>query len=185
MAEPFRVEETLDLLLVLLFAPGSNGEEHEPIEGITRLQKLVFLLNRGKGPASLVEIAKKYEYEAYKMGPYTDTLRDDLDTLISLGLVGTERLRYLISDDVDDPYDPYDSQEKKRKRIESQKFSLTDNGIEAGSELWDSLSSTDKDALEKFKGFFCSLSLRQLLIFVYDQFPKFTVKSEIKRQLGM
>lgn len=182
MQEQFQVEGSLDLLLVLLFAPGPNGKSHEPIEGITRLQKLIFLFNQGKGPASLVEIAKKYDYEAYKMGPYTDTLRGDLDTLISLGLVGTERLRYLISDDVDDPYD---SQEKKRKRIESQKFLLTDNGIKAGNELWDSLSSKERDELKKFKGFFCSLSLRQLLIFVYDKFPKFTVKSEIKKQLGL
>jgi len=181
MSQTFTVENSLDLLLVLLFAPSQKSKKCEPIEGITRLQKLIFLLNQGKGPKSLVEIAKEYDYKAYKMGPYTENLRKDLDTLISFGLVGTERLRYMISDDVDDPY--YE-QEENYKRVESQKFFLTESGKEVGAELWDNLSSKDKTELMEFKTFFCSLTLRQLLIFVYDQFPEFTVKSEIKKQLG-
>jgi uncharacterized protein YwgA len=189
MPQTLKVENSLDLLLVLLFAPSHKRKECEPIEGITRLQKLIFLLNQGKGPNSLVEIAKEYDFKADKMGPYTDSLREDLDALISLGLVGTERLRYLISDDKDDPDydvdDPDYKQNIKLKRVESQKYFLTKNGKEAGTELWHSLSSKDRDALREFKAFFCSLSLRQLLIFVYDQFPEFTVKSEIKKQLGL
>jgi len=189
MSQTFKVENSLDLLLVLLFAPSHNRKGCEPIEGITRLQKLIFLLNQGKGPNSLVEIAKEYDYKADKMGPYTHSLREDLDALISLGLVGTERLRYLISDDKDDPDydvdDPDYKQKVKRKRVESQKFFLTKNGKEAGAELWGNLSSKDRDALKDFKAFFCSLTLRQLLIFVYDQYPEFAVKSEIKKQLGL
>ena len=189
MAETLKIEGALDLLLILLFAPGSNEEKCKPIEGITRLQKLIFLLNQGKGPCSLVEIAKEYNYEAYKMGPYTSSLREDLDLLVSLGLIGTERLRYMISDDQDDSEydvdDPDYKQERKYRRIESQKFFLTEKGKEAGGELWDNLASQDRKALKEFKEFFCSLTLRQLLIFVYDQFPKFTVKSEIKVQLGL
>ncbi len=189
MSETFKVENSLDLLLVLLFAPRSNDKECEPIEGITRLQKLIFLLNQGKGPGSLVKIAKEYNYKAYKMGPYTSSLREDLDLLISIGLIGTERLRYMISDDQDDSeYDvdePEFKQERKCRRIESQKFFLTKKGKEAGGELWSNLSSQERKALKEFKKFFCSLTLRQLLIFVYDQFPNFTVKSEIKEQLGL
>jgi len=189
MSETLKVESSLDLLLVLLFAPGSDEGEGEPIEGITRLQKLIFLLNQGKGPGSLVEIAKEYNYKAYKMGPYTSSLREDLDLLVSLGLIGTERLRYMISDDQDDSEDDVDDpdykQERKYRRIESQKFFLTEKGKEAGGELWNNLSLKDRRGLKEFKEFFCSLTLRQLLIFVYDQFPKFTVKSEIKEQLGL
>ncbi len=189
MSETFKVENSLDLLLVLLFAPGSKEDEGKPIEGITRLQKLIFLLNQGKGPDSLVKIANEYNYEAYKMGPYTSSLREDLDLLVSLGLIGTERLRYMISDDQDDSEydvdDPDYKQERKYRRIESQKFFLTEKGKEAGGELWGNLSSRDQKALKEFKEFYCSLSLRQLLIFVYDQFPNFTVKSEIKEQLEL
>ena len=102
MLETLKVENSLDLLLVLLFTPFSKKKECEPIKGITRLQKLIFLLNQGKGPDSFVKIAKEYNYKAYKMGPYAGNLREDLETLISFGLVGTERLRYMISDDRDD-----------------------------------------------------------------------------------
>ena len=178
MAEQLTMESPLDLLLVLLFASGPKADKCEPIEGITRLQKLVFLLNQEECPAALVQVAKEYKYKAHKMGPYASNLREDLDTLISLGLVGTERLRYLISDDADDPYD---NKEKDRKRVESQKFFLTDRGENAGCELYDSLSAKDRDALKEFKKFFCSLTLRQLLIYVYDKYPRFTVKSVIKR----
>lgn len=190
MSETLKVEGSLDLLLVLLFAPSSNEDEGKPIEGITRLQKLIFLLNQGRGPSSLVEIAREeYTYKPYKMGPYTGSLREDLDFLTSLGLIGTERLRYMISDDQDDSEydvdDPDYKQERKYRRIESQKFFLTEKGKEAGGELWGNLSSRDQKALKEFKEFYCSLSLRQLLIFVYDQFPNFTVKSEIKEQLEL
>ena len=186
MAETLKIENSIDLLLVLLYAPGPNGQECEPIEGITRLQKLIFLLNQGKGPQKLVEIAKMYEYKPYKMGPYTNSLRDDLDTLISIGLVGTERLKYLITDDADDDTDicGFDCGDDT-KRIESQKYYLTKNGKEAGKELYGNLTQKEKEDFAKFKSFFCSLTLRQLLIFVYDNFPKFTINSEIKGQLGM
>ena len=188
MSEEFRFENTLDLILVLLYAKGVTGKDCEPIEGITRLQKFIFLLNQGRGPGKLVEIAKEYEYEPYKMGPYSNELRDDLETLISLGLVNTEKLTYWIPDDLDDEEEAIKTIkagiDDEYKKVESYKYCLSDNGENEGKGLCDSLTSKTREALIEFKTFFNSLSLRQLLIFVYDHFPSYTRKSEIRKNLG-
>jgi uncharacterized protein YwgA len=178
------VESSLDLLIALLYAPGKSGREGEPVDGITRLQKLMFLLNQGQGPKLLVKAAEEYLFGAYKMGPFTVELYRDLELLQSLGLLRTERLDYVISDDRD--RNPDESGEGDAVReIESVRFRLTEHGIEAGKELFGSLPKRDREGLVEFKRFFNSLSLRQLLIFVYQKFPDFTSKSEIKGQLGL
>ena len=188
MSEEYQFENTLDLVLVLLYAKGVSGKKCEPIEGITRLQKFVFLLNQGRGAVELVEIAKEYEYQPYKMGPYSNELRDDLETLISLGLVKTEKLTYWIPDDLDDEEDAIKNMkagiDSEYKKIESYKYYLSNNGEKEGEGLWNSLTSKTRKALIEFKTFFNSLTLRQLLIFVYDQFPTYTGKSEIRQKLG-
>ncbi len=188
MSEEYQFENTLDLILVLLYAKGVSGEKCEPIEGITRLQKFVFLLNQGRLPGEVVEIAKEYGYQPYKMGPYSDELRDDVETLISLGLVKTEKLTYWIPDDLDDEKDAIKNMKAgvvgEYKKIESYKYCLSDNGEKEGMGLWNSLTSKNREALIQFKTFFNSLTLRQLLIFVYDQYPSYTGKSEIRKNLG-
>lgn len=178
------VESSLDLLLVLLYAPGKSGSKGEPIEGITRLQKLVFLLQQGKGPRSLVAQAQEYLYRPYRMGPYADQLNQDVDVLTALGLVRTERLRYLLTDDSDGP-DSADEPTGIPKKVESLKYCLTSEGESAGQELWASLTDRNRQEMSEFKTFFNQLSLRQLLIFVYESYPSFTTKSEIKSDLGL
>jgi hypothetical protein len=74
---------------------------------------------------------------------------------------------------------------KKRKVVESLKYRLTDNGMKAGKELWENIDEKSREELAKFKSFFGSLSLRQLLIYVYEKYPKMTGESEIRRELGL
>lgn len=188
-SDELKVENSMDLLLVLLYAPSKNGQYGEPIEGITRLQKLFFLLQQGKGPQTIVQIAKDCGYQPYKMGPFSWELTENLNDLIAAGLVKTERLRYYISDD----FDGDDSslcedilpEQKQLKQVESFKYLLTDYGMNVAKQLWDNLPKKDQVGLAEFKVFFGSLTLRQLLIFVYEQFPKYTDKSEIKHKLGL
>ena len=40
------IESFTDLLIALLYAPGRTGAANEPIEGRTRIQKLLFLLQQ-------------------------------------------------------------------------------------------------------------------------------------------
>ena len=190
MGESLRVENSMDLLITLLYAPGKTCVA-EPVEGITRLQKLMFLLQQEEkfSPKDLVALAKEYEYEAYKMGPYARRLNQDLEELESAGIVVTERLDYWLSDDMDSPPEGgvhFDSPASSKKRIQSSKFRLSDDlGHPIGEELWESLTEKQREELSEFKEFFNSLSLRQLLIFTYERFPKYTSESTIKEYLGL
>ena len=187
-SEPLRVESAMDWLLILLYAPGKSGMDAEPIEGITRLQKLLFLLQQGIGPKDLVKEAEAYDYKPYKMGPYSEQLRSGLEELESAGIVVTERLNYWLPDDGDGVAEEgdFDTPIRKTKRVESYRFSLSaEPGQQIGKELWGSLTEKKREELAAFKVFFNSLSLRQLLIFTYEKYPKFTEASTIKKQLGL
>lgn len=189
MRQPLRIENSLDILLVLLYAPGRSDKAGESIEGITRLQKLMFLLQQGLGPKKLEKKIAKQEckFEPYKMGPYAKSLQGDIDELLSVGLIRAERLRYLITDDGDakERAIELDEGRETRKVVESLKYRLTDNGMRAGKELWENIDEKSREGLEKFKRFFGSLSLRQLLIYVYEKYPRMTGESEIRRGLGL
>ncbi len=168
-----------DLLLVLLYAPGKSRRTGEPVEGITRLQKLIFLLLQGRGPGAAVEHAQGLGYRPYKMGPYSSELGVMLDELELAGIVHTERLRYLLPDDRDET-------ESDPRVIESKRFSLTsDFGATVAKDVWDSLDEEFRDQLTEFKSFFNSLTLRQLLVYTYEEFPQFARESTIKTQLGL
>lgn len=186
--KPLSVENSLDLLLVLLYAPGRSGKAGEPIEGITRLQKLMFLLQQGLGPKKLETKAKQeFKFEPYKMGPYAESLQGDIDELLSVGLVRTERLRYLMTDDGDagERYAEREGEGERSKVVESLRYELTSRGMDAGGELWGSMDEKTREELSKFKNFFGGLSLRQLLILVYEKYPKMAGKSEIREQLNL
>jgi hypothetical protein len=47
------------------------------------------------------------------------------------------------------------------------------------------MSDENRRQFGVFKAFFNSLSLRQLLIFTYENFPEYTVESTIKKGLGL
>lgn len=181
--QPILMETSLDLMLALLYAPGKSGTSGEPIDGITRLQKFLFLLKQGTGPKTLVAQAKEYDYRPYKMGPFSEGVREDLQILQSAGLLRTEKLEYLLTDDADRSLDDPD-RESTVKRVESNRFILTPEGLRAGKDLWTGMPAAEREGLAEFKKFFNSLSLRQLLIFVYEKYPKYAVASEIKEQLG-
>ena len=183
------IENSLDLLILLFYCPGPSGEFGEAIQGITRLQKLIFLLQQGKGPEELIEYAKQHLFQPYKMGPYSGTLGEEIEVLRSAGLVGTERLTYWITDDADEePADKKDrstelTEPSNKRPIESREYFLTTRGMEIGGTLWNSLTEKQRKTLIKFKSFFGGLSLRQLLILVYEHYPEYAEKSEIRGRL--
>jgi uncharacterized protein YwgA len=185
-AEPIRVENSLDLLMVLLYAPGSSGTAGEPIGGITRLQKLVFLLKEGEGPAAIVASAKEFLYKPFRMGPFSQEIYRDLDVLNSLGMLRTRRLEYLITDDDDpDPEDAVYDVTPQERVVESTQFELSELGKRVGRDLLESLTPRDREGLVQFKKFFNAIPLRQLLIFVYQKYPQYTTESQILGKLGL
>src|SRR5438552_1966188 len=74
-------------VVLLLLGVNANGRIGDGIGGITRLQKLLYLLEREGG---LVETEAGFEFTAYKAGPYSSKLYDDLEFLENLGFLNSE-----------------------------------------------------------------------------------------------
>jgi uncharacterized protein YwgA len=183
--EPIKLESGSDLLITLLYTPGKTAHPAEPIDGITRLQKLMFLLQQNVGPKQLVDEAMAYGYKPYKMGPYANALQRDLNELQAAGIIITERLDYWLPDDGDVVSGSDSDASFQEKRVESYRFYLSELGKRIGDDIWNSIPEKQRQELVTFKKFFNALSLRQLLIFTYEKFPSFTSESVIKSQLGL
>ena len=73
------------LLLLLIYAPGISSEVNEPIWGITRLQKLLFLAKQETRAEEWLQIA--YDFAPYRFGPYSSELYDDIEYLESFDIL--------------------------------------------------------------------------------------------------
>ncbi len=175
-AQAQAIESGVDVLLVLLYAPGGKGEPGEPIKGTTRLQKLLFLLWK-EGRFSLT-VPTLYGFEAYDFGPCMDDLYDDIDFAESIGLlqvkVAPSGNEYEDADEVSFLRDFGVRLPRKKTRRD---YSLTDAGFEAGKELYSSLDKEERERLVKIKKRFNGMPFFDLLRYVYEKYPNFAKKS--------
>jgi hypothetical protein len=173
---------------MLLYARGSSDKLGEPVTGVTRLNKLLFLLEKEAD-----ETYKGFEFIPYKMGPYSSQINPVLEFLtnfpspqaplveLKVGSVksGTnvEQTHYI---------DELASSEDKSAELDKYNtatFSLTDQGAKLAEEIWRAAPAELKQSIEKVKRKYTSLTLKDLLRYVYSAYPEMTVKSEIKDQL--
>jgi uncharacterized protein YwgA len=177
------------LLMMLLAAPGPRGANAEPIQGTTRLQKLLFLLESEGGLKA--NTGPDFNFTAYKFGPVSKDLYDDLEKLENLGLLEADTVAEASEAEADETNLAFDdlmgSDEEGAKEIfEEKKFKLTQQGIDWLKRHVD----VDKDlsvleTVRKVKGKYGALSLQDLLRYVYTRYPAMTTASEIKgRVLG-
>lgn len=143
------------LPLALMYA--GDGE---PIEGRTRLQKLVFLMQKrleeaGEDPLQ----SDDYEFVPYDYGPFSKELYDDLDETIARGMVeGRE-------EDLGEDKVKYD-------------YEIQDYG-----EQWvrDQLSKEEAQRIlelaEEIKDEFGDVYLSDLIDEVYSRYPKYAENS--------
>lgn len=179
-----------DLLLLLLGVDTAP----EGLGGITRLQKLLFLLEREEG---LKPTDRGFEFEPYRAGPYSPKLYDDLEFLENLGMLEStvtsgatdaefeevDRLSFehLMGSetepgDVDGPQSS-DSYEERR-------FKLSEGGRKRIEEMLKSgQASPVIDKIRRIKSKYGRYSLSDLLYYVYTKYPEMTTESEIRDQV--
>lgn len=130
-----------------------ESNDEEPVEGITRFMKLVFL-------AQEEELDREfYEYEAGRYGPFSRKLYDDLDKL--------EAQRFV--DKV-----PEQTQTENEKQI----YKLTSKGKDSlvGARRSRDLSALS-EAVDRIKGQYNSMGLWDLLEYVYGEYPEMAENS--------
>jgi len=181
------------LVLLLL---GTHPEEGvaEGVGGITRLQKLLYLLEREE---NLTPTENGFDFAAYKAGPYSSKLYDDLEFLENLGFIETEvaadatveeaaevdllDFDELIGDEAVDSEEGSADGVAAADAYEERRFRITEDGKERIQGLIDSGEYEPVvDGIRRIKRKYGSYSLSDLLYYVYKQYPEMTVESEIK-----
>jgi uncharacterized protein YwgA len=169
---------------------GKNAEEiSNSLGGITRIQKFLFLLENELG---LKPSGDGFEFKAYKAGPYTPKIYDDLEFLENLGLVksevsglATEAEASELSDiEFDELMGDEAPDESKETDYEERLYCLTDDGKEKVEALLkDKNYEPIVEGIRKIKSKYSNYSLNDLLYYVYTKFPEWTTESEIKDKI--
>lgn len=170
------------MLMMLLAAPGVRGTEGEPIQGTTRLQKLLFLMEH---EAKLKPTkGDDFDFTAWKFGPVSKELYDDLEKLDNLGLLESEPVSEPSKTELDEyglSFDDLMGEEEtqsSRDSFEEKRYRLSEKGLKWVRER--ELHTTAFDKIRKIKEKYGALSLQDLLHYVYTKFPDMTTASEIK-----
>jgi uncharacterized protein YwgA len=137
------------------------GDE-EPIEGRTRLQKMVFLVQqRIESDKNTPLESDNYEFIPYDYGPFSKELYDDLDTLVDMRMV-EDREEELDSGKV--KYD-YEIQPAGEKFIQTQ--------LSSESEAAQEIMETARDIKSEYN----DMLLSDLIDDVYSRFPEYAEES--------
>jgi uncharacterized protein YwgA len=178
-------------LLLLLFAVKSKSDLTEGINGITRLQKYVYLLEKEEG---ILPGENGFEFVPYKAGPYSAKLYDDLEFLENLGLIESE----VTSDATDEESAEIAFQEsleageerfefKQRQgsdtpdAYEERRYRLTPEGLKHVKRILSAPAYAPfVEGVRKIKSKFGTYSLQDLLYYVYTKYPNMTTESEIR-----
>lgn len=171
MPSKFEIDDAIVLLLGAQ-VPGARPGE---IRGVTRLEKLIFLLEREtQAKQWLTEDAR---FEAYNFGPFSQKVYQSVDMLSAAGIVLDSESP--AEDDVDtwerrtnisDVRDPYTTRD----------FQLTERGWRYYEALASELPPPALREIADFKRQFALVPLRQLIRYVYTKYESFTTRSKIR-----
>lgn len=187
------------LLLMLLGVDGATVSS-KGIGGITRLQKLLFLLWKEAG---IQEVENGFEFKPYKAGPYSRKLYDELELLENLGYVQGEsqgeateaeaaELEELsfeqLMGDGSHPFQDVPTREEATTAdsFEERRFALTPKGLNVVQGLLAKPESKPFfEGIRKIKSKFANYSLQDLLYHVYTKYESdgWTSESEIRDQV--
>jgi hypothetical protein len=173
------VLEIDDAIVLLLGAPGASERDRGRIEGITRLEKLLFLLEKETdAPNWLKEDAG---FSSNNFGPFSAKAYQEIEMLTSAGLVEDSAKLADSSEDTweteniigEEPADPY----------ATRNLSLTERGRRYYDALLSELPEGAEEAVAEIKRRFGSMPLRRLIRYVYQRYPEFTDKSKIRDEI--
>jgi len=173
--------EQADLVLLLLAAPTKHEALQFRCNGITRLEKLLFLVDQETNLDA--EIDETFPFEPYHYGPYSKEVFDAVDMLESLQLLDEQRVQVASGLDLGEEAEILDEFDLNEDEYVERQLFLTQDGRDVARVLSKQLSPTGQAALTKIKDRYGEMSLRSLLRYVYATYPEFTTKSRIRDRI--
>jgi uncharacterized protein len=166
-----------DAIVLLLGADAAGRNQSGEMKGITRLEKMVFLLKEETEAGKL--LTQDPEFVAHNFGPFSKPVYQAVDKLVAAGLLldskrlsnnsddSWEASRLLGADDVQTDYSTRD-------------FKLTDLGREYYSALLEELPKSAVRQVNDLRARFENWRLRDLIRYVYERYEAYTVNSVIR-----
>lgn len=171
-----------DIILLIIEANerllGKNG-----LSGITRLEKLLFLLEK---ETEFEGIALLFPFQAYNFGPFSIEVYEALDFLEGCELVTVSEKAYpsyyASAGEAKLGSEIEDSDTTQDKNVAKEKiFRLTENGRKVAQKLRQFLCQRrpeDNDSLDGIVLRFSPLPLNHLIRYVYRRYPKMATASK-------
>lgn len=179
------MESVMDAILLLIYVKGTTGKENEKIRGITRLEKLIFLL---KEDTTIGKSLQEIKFEPYDYGPFSSDIYDSLEALKSYNFLKTEEIPTKYYSEIADGIKGEEDGaiegsflDKKFDKVEV--YSLNERGIEIAKALYNELADEEREEIEKIKKKFNSIPFLSLLRYVYSQYPESASKSKIRDEI--
>ena len=167
--------EVDDAIVLILGAPSDAPALRGRVEGITRLEKLVFLLQHESEIGS--HLTEDPDYRPDNFGPFSVKVYQAVETLAAAELIqDTAEL----SQSTEDAWETSQLVGTETDPYATRNFTLTTRGEKYYSALINELPLNAEKVLAQFKTRFVPLPLRQLIRYVYMKYPEFTHKSLIK-----
>lgn len=178
-----------DLVLLLLGAPSEHPEVTGKVAGITRLEKLAYLVEvESRFHEAVEDQSERFNFKAYHYGPYTREIYDAVGLLVSVGLIDETRKGSDSSLDVAEELEALDSRDfgsggDGGKPYVERNFALTPKGEYVAKVLAQQAGDAAVKQITAVKDEYGALNLRALLRRVYKAHPDMTGKSRIKNEL--
>jgi hypothetical protein len=174
-----KVLETDDAIILLLGAPGATDRDRGRIDGITRLEKLLFLLEKETEATSWLK--EKADFRSDNFGPFSAKAYQEIENLTTYGLISdsatlsestedTWESEHIIGEPVGEPY-------------ATRNLELTEKGKRYYGALLEELPPEAESVISELKRRFGGIPLRRLIRYVYQEHPKFTDKSTIREDI--
>lgn len=178
MSDATPVDNRKDLLLLVLAA-----DDEDPVIGVTRLQKYLYLLQEHEGWRE--RLKRPYDFRAYDYGPFDDQIYADLDFLENLGLIqkeqagdetSAERGEERAASESWATRDPEFAPEASNETIWS--YRLTDRGRDFVRNRLQ-VDEADSKPIEELKEQWNSVPLAKFLRWLYSEYPDMAVNSKL------
>ncbi|RKR74751.1 hypothetical protein [Frondihabitans australicus] len=177
MTNPIEIDDAIVLLLGAGVEPGGKAR----IQGVTRLEKLIFLLEKETHSRDWLD--EDAGFVAYNFGPFSRKVYDAVETLAAAGIV-KDSAKF-----APDDMDTWEEREVLGKAPDqnypytTRDFELTERGWRYFAALENEMKPDALKELKSFKSRFATLPLRQLVRYVYQRYEEFTTKSLIREEI--